>query len=170
MHNLILIVALFNLASVSKQVATWSTAFYMQPKQRATEFGQSWYKSIPVGVNPLKNTTKISELGGLRIKYTNHSLRATSASCMFISGVPEKLVAKVTGHKKVKALRQYEQTTESNTKLLGIPSIICVHLRLRALLRPFKSQRRPKCLLIKRKRLLLWLESYKNLCQLFLVR
>ena len=51
-----------------------STAFYMQPKQRVPESGQSRYKSTTVGVNPLKNMmTKISELGGLPIKYTNYS-------------------------------------------------------------------------------------------------
>ena len=60
-------------------------------------------------MNPVKNMmTKISELGGLPMKYTNHSLRATSASCMFISGVPKKIVTEVTGHKSVKALRQYK--------------------------------------------------------------
>ena len=91
----------------------------MQPKQRACESGQSWYKSTPVGVNPLKNMTKISELGGLPIKYTNHSLRATSALCMFISGVPGKIVAKVTGHKSVKALRQHERTTEEQYQAVG---------------------------------------------------
>jgi hypothetical protein len=97
-----------------------STAFYMQPKQRVPDPGQSWYKNTPVGVNPLKNMmTKISELGGLPIKYTNHSLRATSASRMFISGVPEKIVAEVTGHKSVKVLRQYERTTEEQYQAVG---------------------------------------------------
>ena len=97
-----------------------STAFYMQPKQRVPASGQPWYKSTPVGVNPLKNMmTKISELGGLPLKYTNHSLRATSASRMFTSGVPEKIVAEVTGHKSVKALRQYERTTEEQYQYVG---------------------------------------------------
>ena len=54
-----------------------STVFYMQPKQRAPESSRLC-KSTPVGVNPLKNMmTKISELGGLKIKYTNHSLSLT---------------------------------------------------------------------------------------------
>ena len=97
-----------------------ATAFYMQPKQRVPLSGQPWYKSTPVGVNPLKNMmTKISELGGLPVKYTNHSLRATSASRMFVSGVPEKIVAEVTGHKSVKALRQYERTTEEQYQAVG---------------------------------------------------
>ena len=71
-----------------------STSFYMQ---RVSASGQPWYKSTPVGVNPLKNMmTKISEIGGLPLKYTNHSLWATSASRMFTPGVTEKSVAEVT--------------------------------------------------------------------------
>ena len=75
---------------------------------------------MPVGVNPLKNMmAKVSELAGLSVKYTNHSLRATSASRMFQSGVPEKIVAEVTGHKSMKALRQYERTTEQQFQAVG---------------------------------------------------
>ena len=38
---------------------------------------------------------------------------------MFISGEPEKIVAEVTGHKSVKALRQYERTTEEQYQAVG---------------------------------------------------
>ena len=62
---------------------------------------------------------KISELAGLSVKHTNHSLRATSASRMFSSGVPEKIVAEVTGHKSLTALRQYERTTETQYQAVG---------------------------------------------------
>ena len=97
-----------------KNLPPGSTAFYMQPVQKLpADLYQAWFKNTLVGVNPLKNTmTKVSELAGLSVKYTNHSLRATSASRMFMSGVPEKIVAEVTGHKSVKALRQYERTTD----------------------------------------------------------
>ena len=55
---------------------------------------------MPVGVKLLKTMmAKVSELAGLSVKYMNHSLRVTSASRMFQSGVPEKIVAEVTGHK-----------------------------------------------------------------------
>ena len=63
--------------------------------------------------------TKVSELAGLSVKYTNHSLRATSASRMFVSGVPEKIVAEVIGHKSVKALCQYERTTDQQFQAVG---------------------------------------------------
>ena len=98
-----------------------STAFYMQPVQKPpTDPSQPWFKNMPVGVNPLKTMmARVSELAGLSIKYTNHSLRATSASRMFQTGVPEKIVAEVTGHKSIKALRQYERTTEQQFQAIG---------------------------------------------------
>jgi hypothetical protein len=104
-----------------------STAFYMQPLQKLpTESSQPWFKNMPVGVNPLKNMmAKVSELAGVSVKYTNHSLRATSASRMFQSGVPEKIVAEVTGHKSMKALRQYERTTDQQFQAVG-NSISCM--------------------------------------------
>ena len=103
------------------KLAPGSTAFYMQPKQKApSDSSQPWFKITPVGVNPLKGMmTKISQLAGLPVKYTNHSLRATSASRMFASGVPEKIVTEMTGHKSVKALRQYERTTEEQFQAVG---------------------------------------------------
>ena len=44
---------------------------------------------------------------------------------MFVSGVPEKIVAEVTGHKSVKALRQYERTTNEQFQAVG-QSISCM--------------------------------------------
>ena len=39
---------------------------------------------------------------------------------MFISGVPEKIVGEVTGHKSLKALRTYERTTEEQQRAAGL--------------------------------------------------
>ena len=73
-----------------------------------------------MGVNPLKSMmAKVSELARLPVKYNNHSLRATSASRMFQTRVPEKIVAEVTGHKSMKALGQYERTTEQQFHFVG---------------------------------------------------
>ena len=96
------------------------SAFYRQPKESSVPLGVAWYKNIPVGVNPLKNMmSQISNLAGLPVKYTNHSLRATSTTRMFTYGIPEKIVAEVTGHKSIKALRQYEQTTKEQLQEAG---------------------------------------------------
>ena len=96
--------------------------FYMQPMPQLPKLpSKPRYKVTPVGVNPLKGMmVKISGLAGLTGAYTNHSLRATSASHMFAAGVPEKIVAEFTGHKSVKALRQYERTTAPQLRAAGL--------------------------------------------------
>ena len=43
---------------------------------------------------------------------TNHSLRATGATTLFQSNVPEKIIQKTTGHCSLQALRMYEHTSE----------------------------------------------------------
>ena len=53
----------------------------------------------------------MSETSTGEIKYTNHSLRATAASQMFVKNVPEKIIAEKTEHKCLGGLRAYEQTT-----------------------------------------------------------
>ena len=79
--------------------------------------GKSWYKTTPMGVNSLKMMMpRVSELAGLRNRYTNHSLRATAATRMFASGIPEKVIAEFTGHKSSKALQVYERTTGEQVK------------------------------------------------------
>ena len=40
---------------------------------------------------------------------SSHSLRATGASALFRSGVPETIIQKTTGHRSLKALHQYER-------------------------------------------------------------
>ena len=42
---------------------------------------------------------------------TNHSLRAAAITRMFNSGIPEKVIAKTSGHRSTKALRFYEHTS-----------------------------------------------------------
>ena len=97
-------------------------AFYLQPLPEAPmDPGKSWYKTTPMGVNSLKMMMpRVSELAGLRNRYTNHSLRATAATRMFATGVPEKVIAEFTGHKSSKALQVYERTTDEQVKKAGL--------------------------------------------------
>lgn len=97
-------------------------AFYMQWLVKTPiDSSRPWYKSTPVGVNPLKSMMpKMSELASLPVRYTNHSLRATATTRMFAAGVPEKIVAEVSGHKSVKALRQYERTSLEQEQATGL--------------------------------------------------
>ena len=59
---------------------------------------------------------------GLSTEYTNHSLRAYGATSLFQAKVPEKLIQQRTGHKNLKALRQYERTSDG--QLLNVSNIV----------------------------------------------
>lgn len=59
---------------------------------------------------------------GISGQYTNHSLRAYGSTSMFQVGVPEKLIQQRTGHRSIEALRQYEQTSES--QLVDVSNVL----------------------------------------------
>ena len=46
---------------------------------------------------------------GIQGDFSNHSLRASGATELFQSGVPEKVIQDFTSHQNVKALRQHEK-------------------------------------------------------------
>lgn len=54
----------------------------------------------------------MSKEAGLKGNFTNHSLRAYSASEVFQNGVPEKLIKDRTGHRSLEALWKYENASE----------------------------------------------------------
>ena len=56
---------------------------------------------------------------GIEGNKTNHSLRATGATQLYESGVPEKLVQERTGHRSLEALRVYERTNEEQHKAVS---------------------------------------------------
>ena len=90
-----------------------SPYFYMQGLEKfPSDSSKSVYKNQRVGVNTLKNMlSDLSRKSGIGVHYTNHSLRATSITRMFNSGLQEKVIAETSRHKSVKALRCYEHTS-----------------------------------------------------------
>ena len=79
-----------------------------------------WYKVTPVGVNPLKGMmAKISGLAGLTGAYTNHSLRAISASRMFAA---ERLSLNSLVTRALKHLASMKGQLFHNCELLGLQS------------------------------------------------
>ena len=72
--------------------------------------GEVQSRREPRGQNYLNGMVKsMFDEAGLQVKYTNHSLRATGATELFQSNVPEKVIQNITGHRSIKALRQYEK-------------------------------------------------------------
>ena len=80
---------------------------------------KSWYTSQGVGINALKSVIpKLNLEAECDVKYTYHSLRATSATRMFSGGVPEKLITDRTGHHSLQSLRYYERPQPSVEKAI----------------------------------------------------
>ena len=46
-------------------------------------------------------------------------LRATAVTRMYNTGVPEKIISDISGHKSLKALRAYERTSTEQQKTAG---------------------------------------------------
>ena len=74
-------------------------AFYFKPLVVVND-GNVWYTSLPLGHNKLRDMVKtIMGKTGFKGNYTNHSLRATTASRLFRANVPEQLIREQTGHR-----------------------------------------------------------------------
>ena len=68
------------------------------------------------GCNKISTMVKtLCKDAGFEGKYTNHSLRATSASRMFNACVPEQIIKEVTGHKS-DCVRVYKRTSDDIRK------------------------------------------------------
>ena len=85
--------------------------FYFHPlSQIPTDPTLPWYAPVPVGKETLKNKVNtMCKQAGISGNKTNHSLRATSVTQMYNSGVPEKIIQERTGHRSLEAFRMYER-------------------------------------------------------------
>ena len=97
-----------------------NTDFYLCPL--ACPCTNVWYSCQPIGKNKL--TTIVAEMtkkAGIEGKITNHSLRASSASCLYNCNVDKQLICEVTGHRS-NAVRAYKRTSDDQCK--NISSIL----------------------------------------------
>lgn len=94
--------------------------FYLRPlKEVPSDPKKPWYVAVPCGENKLACMVKEMFLEvGINDK-TNHSLRATGASELYRANVPEKIIQQRTGHRCLKALRTYEQTTSQQLQAVS---------------------------------------------------
>ena len=76
--------------------------YTFHPKWRfhvITTLCKPWFLVVPIGKHTLAGMMKtMCTEAGLPGSYTNHSLRASGATALFTSGVPEALVQHCTGH------------------------------------------------------------------------
>ena len=85
--------------------------FYLRPKKNFSL--AVWFCNQPYCFTKIKTTVReVCKEAGLEGKFTNHSLRATCASRMYQTDVPEQLIKEVTGHKS-DCVRYYKRTSDN---------------------------------------------------------
>ena len=85
--------------------------FYLRPRPKYSH--SIWYCDQPYGNHKLSSTIKsMCAKAGLKGKFTNHSLRATSASRMYENDIPEQVIKEITGHRS-ECVRTYKRTPDS---------------------------------------------------------
>lgn len=97
-------------------------SFFQKPKLYVANDAQIWYENKPLGVHTIGQLMKtISQEAKLSCIYTNHSIRATTATVLARAGVESRNICAVTGHKNESSLKSYisapsliERNTMSN--------------------------------------------------------
>ena len=87
---------------------------YLRPKVKFTP--ACWFNDQPYGKNKICSTMKeLCKMAQIEGKFSNHSLRATSASRMFDKNVPEQVIKEITGHRS-ECVRVYKCTSDAMLK------------------------------------------------------
>lgn len=83
-------------------------AFFQRPKPKVSEEDTIWYENKPLGVHTINQMMKsISQEAGLSRTYTNHSVRATTATILANAGIESRDICAVTGHRNESSLKSY---------------------------------------------------------------
>ena len=93
-------------------------AFSLQPSRTPTS--KCWYTNRPLGHTTLgKTVTRLCHSAGITGFKTNHSLRATSTTRLYESGIDEQLVTERTGHRSLDGVSSYKRTTDSQREAVS---------------------------------------------------
>ena len=93
-------------------------AFYLRPAIHPT--ATCWYSKQPLGHTKLSKTVaRLCSSAGIQGHKTNHSLRATTTSRLYHSGVDEQLVMERTGHRSLEGVRSYKRTSDQQREALS---------------------------------------------------
>ena len=102
-------------------------SFYLKPLKKPTT--HCWYSREPLGHNKLSQVvSEMCKEAGIVGYYTNHSLRATSATRLFNAGADEQLIMERTGHRSIDGVRSYKRTSENQQQ--EISDILCLSASL----------------------------------------
>ncbi|XP_060572537.1 uncharacterized protein KIAA1958-like [Ruditapes philippinarum] len=93
------------------------SAFYFNPLVKPMD--DVWYSLTPVGHNKLKDFVKtIMKTAGFEGYFTNHSLRAATATRLFQENIPEQLIMEQTGNRS-NALFSYKRSSDQQKRLVS---------------------------------------------------
>ena len=91
--------------------------FFQLPKCKFQYSEDVWYTTRPIGEKRLNDMMKnLSKDVGLSKVYTNHSVRATTVNLLTHSGVPDREIMHITGHKCEASLSSYNAESSENQK------------------------------------------------------
>ena len=84
-----------------------------------------WFRATPVGHNKLGNVvSKMCKDADLQGQFSNHSLRATTATRGLEKGISHKLIMERTGHRDIRSLQRY-QRPDVSTKIEISKALTC---------------------------------------------
>lgn len=84
--------------------------FYLRPLLNFSH-NSLWYSKQQLGYHTIqKIITNLCSKAGIPGYFTTHSLRATAATTMYRSGIPEQVITEITGHAS-NAVRLYKRTS-----------------------------------------------------------
>ena len=94
------------------------TPFYLTPIPKPK--GKVWFKKTPIGVHTLEKTVStMCKNAGVSGYKTNHSLRVTTATRLFQSGLDEQLIMERTGHRSTAGVRSYKRTSNEQKQAVS---------------------------------------------------
>ena len=84
------------------------TAFFQYPKKNSTAEDAVWYEARPLGIHSLAKMMKdISVEARLSKVYTNHCVRATAITLWSNSGISNRHIMAISGHRSEQSLVSY---------------------------------------------------------------
>ena len=101
----------------------WSGPFYLSIKTNRRLNDNIWLKTQPMGVNTISSMMKTSVAGTSleesHKKFKNHSARKTTVSKLKKANVERSDIVKVTGHRSVQSLDDYDKADEEEQRRLS---------------------------------------------------
>ena len=100
-----------------------SGPFYLSIKHNSGPGDETWYKVQPMGENKInsmmKNIISQTTLQSSEKRFTNHSALKTLVSKMKKANLERSSIAKVTGHRNIQSLDDYDEADEDEQRQLS---------------------------------------------------